>query len=314
MSIDLTQRSELSARERHEISTLLHYALLEEIFRIADWRLGDAVFHGGTSLKVVWMSPRFSEDLDFMVREDQMGGLDDLVRRARDGLASRLMAELPKSTFGLKGERDPERRLARYAVRWSHPNRIGRVLIKLEFYEVPGPKLSQYGATMVTPDPDRETRIAIATPIVGPQLVSVIGDKLVALAKREYFKHRDVFDLWYAHTRAMEMGAALDIDGLAQVVEQVGRIYDYGAAEISDDLRKVASTVEFAADPEGRKAAATALAEDLSRWIPPALHEGYQMGGVYNAMLETSRRIVIDVAQALDEARLDFEAGPEMRP
>src|SRR5690606_3202597 len=50
-----------------EMAQLLMLAGLAES---SQWEARDIVFHGGTSLHLGWASPRFSEDLDFLLSKD----------------------------------------------------------------------------------------------------------------------------------------------------------------------------------------------------------------------------------------------------
>lgn len=309
MGIDLTQRRELSWDEKNRISVMMHYTLLDGIFRAAGWRKGDAVFHGGTSLKVNWMSPRYSEDLDFMVSDEKTGDLDDIVRDAKDKMSGRLMADLPNSDFRMRGEQTPDRKVTRYNIRWSHPKRIGKVMVKLEFYEAPSVELARYGCRVAVPDPDRLTRAAVTTPIVVAELESILADKIVALAKRPYFKLRDTFDFWYAHTRLKEAGLLPDAASMARMVEDVGAIYGYDVEELVEGLNRAVVTLdevlaEIAADGNSER-----LNRDMGRWLPTALHEGYSMSGTYRDIVARTRECVMQTSAAMSEKELDLQGG-----
>lgn len=69
---------ELSPTEVFEITQSMQVAALEAMMVTRDWQPGELIFHGGTSLHLVHGSPRYSEDLDFMVgtkvAAEEMGG------------------------------------------------------------------------------------------------------------------------------------------------------------------------------------------------------------------------------------------------
>lgn len=300
MTIDLNRRGDLTPSEKLEIATLMHYSLLDEIFRVSEWSVGDAVFHGGTSLKVVWQSPRFSEDLDFMIAQEHMADLDRIMRTARDGIKGRLLPDMPGAEFAIKGQVDPESRLARYAVRWTHPQRRGKVLVKLEFYEVPADKLSRYAALKAKPSPDQETRIAIGTSIVGPELLGVMGDKLVAVAKRPYVKYRDIFDLHYVRKALAEQKIHVDDDVLTNAVEKTADIYGYDLIDIAQCLTNSSKSAELSD--------LHAFEADMEMWLPGAAHDRFKAGGAYEVMLAEGRQSCNEAAEAI-EARNSLRLG-----
>ena len=58
----------LSAVEAFDLRQALHVSVLEALLASRRWEPGDLVFQGGTSLHLAHGSPRFSEDLDFLVK------------------------------------------------------------------------------------------------------------------------------------------------------------------------------------------------------------------------------------------------------
>ena len=59
----------LSTSDAFDLRQALHVAVLEALVAARRWEPGDLVFQGGTSLHLVHGSPRFSEDLDFLVKQ-----------------------------------------------------------------------------------------------------------------------------------------------------------------------------------------------------------------------------------------------------
>lgn len=57
----------LTAAEAFDLRQALHVATLDALMASRRWEPGDLAFQGGTSLHLVHGSPRFSEDLDFLV-------------------------------------------------------------------------------------------------------------------------------------------------------------------------------------------------------------------------------------------------------
>ena len=60
-------RRPLNPTESREIADTLHRLVLMELVEAGDWSCKNMAFQGGTSLHLVYDSPRFSEDLDFLL-------------------------------------------------------------------------------------------------------------------------------------------------------------------------------------------------------------------------------------------------------
>ena len=58
----------LSAAEAFDLRQALHVSVLEALLASRRWEPGDLIFQGGTSLHLAHGSPRYSEDLDFLVK------------------------------------------------------------------------------------------------------------------------------------------------------------------------------------------------------------------------------------------------------
>jgi hypothetical protein len=65
----MTKRT-LEQREAEQLRLALQFAALDALMGSRRWQPGELVFRGGTSLHLVHGSPRFSEDLDFLVSND----------------------------------------------------------------------------------------------------------------------------------------------------------------------------------------------------------------------------------------------------
>src|SRR3546814_1334642 len=107
--MNLKKRSELLSDEAREITELLQYAILSELFDATQWRPKEAVFHGGTSLRVIRDSDRYSEDLDFLISPDVSGDLDRAMEQVREGVLTRLALALPGSKITVKRDRKSTR-------------------------------------------------------------------------------------------------------------------------------------------------------------------------------------------------------------
>jgi predicted nucleotidyltransferase component of viral defense system len=314
--IDLSRRAALSSSEHMEISEILHLLILEEVFRHGDWKPGDAVFHGGTALHLIWKSDRYSEDLDFMLADDKFGPEGALIevklKRIFEGVKAKIGGLLPGSSMGIKGHYDQEQGVQRWMIGWQHPNRHGVVKVKLEFYGVERNRLKDYPMLVQRPA-NVASKLQVSTSIVAADLIGVVADKLLAVAQREYIKYRDIYDLHYAYnlgiqTRRFENKVAYgsfleqreNIDNqIRAVFERVMALYTTPTIEeVGQKMLAVIDTDEFNNIP--------AFIDNMGRWMPEHLHCAYAEGGTYRSIHEQAKRLISDFASSLDN---DYNRG-----
>lgn len=75
-----------------------HLNVLAGLVAAKSFSFEDIAFQGGTSLRLAWGSPRFSEDLDFLISMDRSKDLDQLVSFAAKNLHESLKSK------GFEGE------------------------------------------------------------------------------------------------------------------------------------------------------------------------------------------------------------------
>ncbi|QDC36609.1 nucleotidyl transferase AbiEii/AbiGii toxin family protein [Sphingobium fuliginis ATCC 27551] len=172
--------------------------IIQEIALYALWRadfFDVALFQGGTSLRILHGLPRFSEDLDFLLREPD----------ATFRWSPYLMALIDIfAQFGLKLEAQPKGKMDRAVreavlkndsiatqlnLRFAGSNRARTIKIKLEIDTNP-PAGSGEATTFLDFPADYEVR--------HQDLPSNFALKIHALLCRPYLKGRDWFDFsWY---------------------------------------------------------------------------------------------------------------------
>lgn len=289
LAIDLTTRSNLSDRERWSLSQFLQAALLIEMTQAGRFTVQKVAFQGGTCLNVVWDSPRVSEDLDFLVGRPFAPSLDRVMERAAEGVRRRLVLETPGAELEVK--RKSRGNLIVYQVDWSHPQRHGKVMAKVEFYQVDADLLARYRHEVRALRRQPSMRIRVDSPLPAATLEAIYADKITAIAGRAFVKHRDIFDLWYLRRQLRvdpdpaELGEDLDLNC---------RIYGMDREQLADGLRA------FLEGPAAQDR--EALAADLARWLEPGTYEALAAADAFEEMLETTRMAVAQVIESIESS------------
>jgi hypothetical protein len=193
--------------------------MIQEIALYALWRadfFDVALFQGGTSLRILHGLPRFSEDLDFLLRAP------DAAFRWSPYLTA--LVEV-FAQFGLKLEAQPKEKMDRAVreavlkddsiasqlnLRFARSNRARTIKIKLEIDTNP-PAGSGEATTFLDFPTDYEVR--------HQDLSSNFALKVHALLCRPYLKGRDWFDFsWYVANHV-----PLNLPLLASALQQTGQ-------------------------------------------------------------------------------------------
>ncbi|MDO9318585.1 MAG: nucleotidyl transferase AbiEii/AbiGii toxin family protein [Gammaproteobacteria bacterium] len=172
--------------------------IIQEIALYALWRAGFfevAAFQGGTSLRILHKLPRFSEDLDFMLKEPDP-----------DFAWSRYLKDLQTcfAEYGLKAEALPKDRMEQRIKKAVIKDSSISNQLKLSFYKgQPGQKISIKLEIDVLPPAGsgyEYTFLEFPTDyeICHQDLGSNFALKIHALLCRPYLKGRDWYDFnWY---------------------------------------------------------------------------------------------------------------------
>lgn len=233
--------------------------IIQEIALYALWRadfFDVALFQGGTSLRILHGLPRFSEDLDFLLREPD----------ATFRWSPYLMALIDIfAQFGLKLEAQPKGKMDRAVreavlkndsiatqlnLRFAGSNRARTIKIKLEIDTNP-PAGSGEATTFLDFPADYEVR--------HQDLPSNFALKIHALLCRPYLKGRDWFDFsWYV-AHHVPLNLSLLAAALQQAGPWQGRLdADYDGGWLVDTLVEKISLIDW-----------TAAAGDVARFLRP---------------------------------------------
>lgn len=187
----MKKNKQLSVKKSREIANLMHRAILTSISQKTPWSINDLAFQGGTSLSLAWNSPRFSEDLDFVVRNELL--LEASMKKVLSYAEQILLKVYPGINFEMKSKKTEDGRLMTFTFSSELPDFFGKVKVKTEFWHVSLEKLKNYDNQMkpLVFEGNLKALLPVAT------LEQIFIDKMVALGGRERIKWRDFFDVWY---------------------------------------------------------------------------------------------------------------------
>lgn len=225
---------------------------------MSDSALECSAFHGGTSLHFSWRSPRRSEDLDFLIVKSAHD-IGEVIERARKRTEEAFRADDPAFGIEVKDKTRRGDRMIAYQLGVSHPDYLGKTIVKVEFRKVDAAYLAGYPVELRTPVRPGEIVSRILSPVPAAALETAYCDKLTAFATRRFLKWRDIYDLWWIGTQTE---AKLDLSGVTQQF-----LHNVRAYETIDRLSPAQALRRFLADHD--PAVVTAMADpELKRWLP----------------------------------------------
>ncbi|PWQ99577.1 nucleotidyl transferase AbiEii/AbiGii toxin family protein [Leucothrix arctica] len=267
---------------------LLHYDIL---FTLDNEGLLNALtFQGGTSLRLCYGSPRFSEDLDFTGGRDfTTNKLLDIKACIEHYVGNRYQLEVSvKEPPELKNA--PEYQGVNVD-KWqisivTSPERrdLPRQRIKLEIANIPSysrePRALQVNYDFL-PDGYSDTLVLCES------LNEVMADKVISLVNtHRYVRHRDIWDLRWLK----QQGATLNTDWINN------KIQDY---KISDYLTKLDEMRERLPDIIHGKP----FQDEMSRFIPMDVQERTLLkDGFYAYLLQETQEILVNVKREISES------------
>lgn len=195
------KKNPLSAKQQREWANTAQIAFLNGIASKSKLNIDNLAFQGGTSLSLGWGSPRFSEDLDFLLaRGDAMDELKRSMPKIVESIRQVFLSEDPKFKIDVKGK---ERNgMLVFDIGISHLDVIGKSKVKTEFWGVDSEYFHNYDSEYKTPQHFSFSdnvfgNLKSAFPVPISTLESILADKVVALSYRNRLKWRDVFDVWW---------------------------------------------------------------------------------------------------------------------
>jgi predicted nucleotidyltransferase component of viral defense system len=311
--MQLWQKKTFTPLEWLHLTELAHAAVLAGLMNARRWSPGELKFQGGTSLHLVYGSPRFSEDLNFVTASQT--GMHAAVRAATGYVRSSFSREFPDLAVNLKvrndeGVADP-RNQRLFTIAISEPNWHESLKVKVEFYIVAN-KIAQAYESATMPMMQLRPKLRVDLPsimIETADINEILCDKIHALGDRARIKERDIFDLWWicqqqnlthddaAQSFIQRHQVHLDMYPNGKPLEQLSQTLQERAAYlmlILDDKKKFNETVTAIARwlPGNIGAAIPGLTPPPNILASPA--------NVTN-MIEHAARCAICTARAIDE-------------
>lgn len=292
----------LTETEQREWANTVHLLTLNALMQDSAFKNKSLAFHGGTSLHLAWNSPRFSEDLDFLISKDLGSQIDRVMQRVHRRVEEQLLAVDPDFTLEIKKRQGGRDRLDNFYLKVSRPGVLGKAMVKVELWQVEPQYLEHYETVFRTPV-QKDDLIANVAPETLPAatLESAFCDKMVAFATRPQLKWRDVFDVWW-----MANNAQFTVPPMADLARRfVFHLSEYRTLEDlppSQALERFADQLEASAGPQAER--------DLKTWLPDTLWERLYPEQM-PALMETPARLARTLAAAVREQGLDEVYDPD---
>lgn len=97
-------------------STTIQFRFAEALPLVTSWSCRDVAFHGGTSLNMSWGSPRYSEDLDFLLAQTNTTELEAVMSKALKRMQAAMLLSHPDVTLELKNKTREGGRLQHFQI------------------------------------------------------------------------------------------------------------------------------------------------------------------------------------------------------
>jgi len=289
--LTLAKRGPATPALMRDWSTAAQFAFVESLPLMTGWSARDVAFHGGTSLNMSWKSPRYSEDLDFLLEGGRAGDtrkMDAIMKKTAARIQEVMSMSWPGVQIEIKNKTRDDNPLVNYQLLVSHPNVLGKTTVKVEFWPVDQDYLARYQTEMVLPVRYGDVVTRSSSPLPAATLTAAFADKLTALATRPHLKWRDLFDLWWIGKQISP-----DVEDLAErFLHHIQAFAPYGGLAPAQALgtwvdRHSEGAVIDQADP------------DLRKWLPKPLWDSLSPDGVIQ-IVSYVRRIVAEVSAACD--------------
>lgn len=299
-------RRPITQVESREIADTLHRLVLMELVEAGDWSCKNIAFQGGTSLHLVWDSPRYSEDLDFVVASDEEENLAPSMQKVRKKVQSWMAGRYPECKVEVKDRRKPENAVKKFDVVWSEPNILGTVMVRVEFYAIDKVLIQSYEPILQQVDSEKIVRLHATIPAA--QREWIYHDKMHAIADRPFLKWRDLFDVWWLRTQSKgHAGRGLtspwEDESFWHKAKVVNAMYHGTPEGLLPGLKKFVNLPS--------KQMVLAAEKDLAPFLPPKLWDRLKKDGMIDKIVQFVKDDVVAVMATIEKTEAKFESRIE---
>lgn len=264
-----TKRTQLTPNMMNEWASIAHAVYLDSLMSQSNLTCKQIAFHGGTSLHLSWRSPRFSEDLDFLL-SNEVDDLDAISKKIESCVSERFLSIDPQFVVEIKDKTKNKDRMPVYNIVVSHPAYIGNAMVKAEFWRVDRRYLEGYPTEFRTPILSGDFVSHVSNPVPAAALTTAYCDKLTAFATRPHLKWRDIYDLWWIGTQT---DTPLD---MSEVIKQFKHnVTAYTTLQELPPAQALSVFLKNSKDDIVRKAD-----PDIKRWLPDNLWKRLNPEGI----------------------------------
>lgn len=234
------------------------------------------VFQGGTAIRLVYQGVRYSEDLDFVLKQKDRAFFDGI-----EAQLAALPAHVEKHLPMIGGAQLKTQRSAGILQRFA-------LIIEADFLNAKD-KTNIEIADVPCYEPRtlllRHEALSMAPAVAVESAREILSDKIIAFAARPYIKGRDLWDVFFITDTLKESADAK----VLSMVES--KIQDYGLnrGEFPDRIRDKVQSLQ----PDG----ARILHEEMDRFLPEAYRTAFAPR--YEEISKIVRKIYLQAAEAL---------------
>lgn len=293
-----SKRKPLDPKTARYFSDLGHMVFIQALTQAEPLQARQIAFHGGTSLHLSWQSPRFSEDLDFLLDRSQSGKMDKTIRKVEASMRRILKAKDPDLDVRIADKTREGSNLLNYRVTISSRAIIGNVHVKAEFWQVPTDYLRKYDTRFTYPLKGGDLVTSISQPVPAATLETAYADKMTACATRRHLKWRDVFDIWWLRQQ-------IDID-LEKMADKY--LHQVTAFDTVEGLPPGEALFRYLDWP--REKFLKEADPDIRKWLPKELWESLENIGI-EEIVDDVRTAVLEMARAVEFRLAQLEVTSE---
>ena len=274
------KKTPLTAAQQFELRQALHVATLDALLASRRWQPGELVFQGGTSLHLAHGSPRFSEDLDFLVHSTlDLTGISAAIEARLAGTPW-----LPTGTKLTVSKAKDAHNPHAFVVAVGGPKVIGAVRVKVKLWQTTKESMASLGVSVHPVRLASGLGAGAQAFVPTADLSEIFADKVFAVGARPYMKPRDLFDLRWILQR------------------KPGGVVTQGELETRLDMYPNETPTSWLKKAEDRldslPKSVPAVKSDLQRWLP----SHWQIGDA--EALEIVNVSVAALTQAIVEMRV----------